>query len=123
MTLGTMMGLNALAGALLVPLSNLVSTASQLQLLGSYVERIDDVFDTPPERPRDQQGQTLALIAQQSQSLTRPKRKTRPVHRFDHAFRREEVGLKVSEFQKHGRLGQQFIHIKNRPRRAPGRPP
>jgi ATP-binding cassette subfamily B protein len=61
MTLGTMMGLNALAGALLVPLSNLVSTASQLQLLGGYVERIDDVFDTPPERDPAKPGQ-LALL-------------------------------------------------------------
>ncbi len=61
MTLGTMMGLNALAGALLVPLSNLVSTASQLQLLGSYVERIDDVFDTPPERDPGKPGQLAKL--------------------------------------------------------------
>jgi ABC-type bacteriocin/lantibiotic exporter with double-glycine peptidase domain len=50
MTLGTMMGLTALAGALLVPLSNLVTTGTQLQLLRSYMERIDDVLDTPPER-------------------------------------------------------------------------
>ena len=34
-----MLGLNALAGALLVPLGNLVTTGSQLQLLGSYIER------------------------------------------------------------------------------------
>jgi ABC-type bacteriocin/lantibiotic exporter with double-glycine peptidase domain len=61
MTLGTMMGLNALAGALLVPLSNLVSTGSQLQLLGSYVERIDDVFDTPPERDPAKPGQPAKL--------------------------------------------------------------
>jgi ABC-type bacteriocin/lantibiotic exporter with double-glycine peptidase domain len=61
MTLGTMMGLNALAGALLVPLSNLVSTASQLQLLGSYIERIDDVFDTPPERDPSKPGQAAKL--------------------------------------------------------------
>ncbi|HEX8705357.1 MAG TPA: peptidase domain-containing ABC transporter [Myxococcaceae bacterium] len=61
MTLGTMMGLNALAGALLVPLSNLVSTASQLQLLGGYVERIDDVFDTPLERDPGKPGQQASL--------------------------------------------------------------
>jgi ABC-type bacteriocin/lantibiotic exporter with double-glycine peptidase domain len=61
MTLGTMMGLNALAGALLVPLSNLVSTGSQLQLLGSYVERIDDIFDTPPERDPAKPGQQARL--------------------------------------------------------------
>jgi ABC-type bacteriocin/lantibiotic exporter with double-glycine peptidase domain len=56
-----MLGLNALAGALLVPLSNLVSTGSQLQLLGSYIERIDDVFDTPPERDPAKPGQTAKL--------------------------------------------------------------
>jgi len=61
MTLGTMMGLTALAGALLVPLSNLVSTGSQLQLLGSYIERIDDVFDTPPERDPAKPGQLAKL--------------------------------------------------------------
>ncbi|WP_224241416.1 peptidase domain-containing ABC transporter [Hyalangium gracile] len=61
MTLGTMLGMTALAGALLVPLSNLVSTGSQLQLLGSYVERIDDVFDTPPERDPAKPGQPARL--------------------------------------------------------------
>ncbi|MBN1204473.1 MAG: peptidase domain-containing ABC transporter [Myxococcaceae bacterium] len=61
MTLGAMLGLNALAGALLVPLSNLVSTGSQLQLLGSYIERIDDVFDTPPERDPTKPGQAAQL--------------------------------------------------------------
>ncbi|MDC0714929.1 peptidase domain-containing ABC transporter [Stigmatella sp. ncwal1] len=61
MTLGTMMGLNALAGALLVPLANLVTTGTQLQLLRSYIERIDDVLDTPPERAPDQMGRPIKL--------------------------------------------------------------
>ena len=61
MTLGTMMGLNALAGALLVPLANLVTTGSQLQLLRSYIERIDDVLDTPPERDPSQLGRAVSL--------------------------------------------------------------
>jgi ABC-type bacteriocin/lantibiotic exporter with double-glycine peptidase domain len=52
MSLGTMLGLNALAAGFLGPLGSLVNTASQLQLLGSYVERIDDVLDTPPEQDR-----------------------------------------------------------------------
>lgn len=51
LSLGTMLSLNALAAALLTPLSNLVTTAGQLQLVGSYIDRIDDVLDTPPERP------------------------------------------------------------------------
>jgi len=50
MTLGTMLGLNALAIGFLVPLANLVATATQLQQLASYVERIDDVLATKPEQ-------------------------------------------------------------------------
>ena len=56
LTHGQDAGLNALAGAVLVPLANLVTTGGQLQLLGSYLERIDDVLDAPPERPRDKPG-------------------------------------------------------------------
>ncbi|WP_257459125.1 peptidase domain-containing ABC transporter [Archangium lipolyticum] len=61
MSLGTMMGLNALAGALLVPLGNMVTTGSQLQLLRSYIERIDDVLDTPPERDASKPSRTVKL--------------------------------------------------------------
>ncbi|WNG48495.1 peptidase domain-containing ABC transporter [Archangium minus] len=61
MTLGTMMGLNALAGALLLPLGNLVTTGSQLQLLRSYIERIDDVLDTAPERDPSRPGRPVKL--------------------------------------------------------------
>ncbi|WP_223636083.1 peptidase domain-containing ABC transporter [Corallococcus sp. EGB] len=50
LSLGTMLSLNALAVALLTPLANLVATMGQLQLVGSYVERIDEVLDTPAER-------------------------------------------------------------------------
>ena len=50
LSLGTMLALNALAVGFLTPLSTLVSTAFQLQLLGSYLERIEDVLDTPPEQ-------------------------------------------------------------------------
>jgi ABC-type bacteriocin/lantibiotic exporter with double-glycine peptidase domain len=52
MSLGTMLGMNAVAAGFLGPLSSLVGTASQLQLLGSYLERIDDVLKTPPEQDR-----------------------------------------------------------------------
>jgi ABC-type bacteriocin/lantibiotic exporter with double-glycine peptidase domain len=50
LSLGEMFGLNALASAFLVPLSNLVNTAGQLQLIGTYIERLDDVFNTPREQ-------------------------------------------------------------------------
>jgi ABC-type bacteriocin/lantibiotic exporter with double-glycine peptidase domain len=49
LTLGTMLGLAALAAGFLAPISTLVSNASQFQLLGSYLERLDDVLSTPCE--------------------------------------------------------------------------
>jgi ATP-binding cassette subfamily B protein len=52
LSLGTMLGLNAVAAGFLLPLANLVATATQLQLLTSYLERIDDVMKTPPEQDR-----------------------------------------------------------------------
>jgi ATP-binding cassette subfamily B protein len=60
-SLGTMLALNALAASTLVPLSMLVQSAIQLQLLGSYVERLDDVFRTPPEQESDQVAQAPRL--------------------------------------------------------------
>jgi len=51
-SLGTMLGLSALAGGLLGPLSNLMFTAGQLQLLRGYLQRLDDVLDTPSEQDR-----------------------------------------------------------------------
>jgi ABC-type bacteriocin/lantibiotic exporter with double-glycine peptidase domain len=52
LTLGTMLAVSALAAGFFVPLSTLVSTALQMQMLGSYFERIDDVLDSPPEQER-----------------------------------------------------------------------
>lgn len=49
LSLGTMLALAALATAFLEPLATLVATTLQLQLLGSYLARLDDVFDTPTE--------------------------------------------------------------------------
>ena len=49
-TLGTMLALNALAGGFLGPLSTLISTSLQLQLLGSYLDRVNDVLETAPEQ-------------------------------------------------------------------------
>jgi ABC-type bacteriocin/lantibiotic exporter with double-glycine peptidase domain len=50
MSLGTMLGLNALALGFLQPLGNLVATASKFQLLASYHERIADVLSAEPEQ-------------------------------------------------------------------------
>jgi len=49
LTLGSMLAIAALAGGFLAPLSTLVRNASQFQLLGSYLERLDDVLSTPAE--------------------------------------------------------------------------
>jgi ABC-type bacteriocin/lantibiotic exporter with double-glycine peptidase domain len=49
LTLGTMLSLAALAGGFLAPLSTLVGNAAQFQLLGSYLERLEDVLSTPTE--------------------------------------------------------------------------
>jgi ABC-type bacteriocin/lantibiotic exporter with double-glycine peptidase domain len=51
-SLGTMLATTALATGFLTPLANLVGAAFQLQLLGSYIDRIDDVLSTEPEQRR-----------------------------------------------------------------------
>ena len=50
MTLGTMLAMNALAAGFLTPLSTLITNAFQFQLLGSYLDRIEDVLETPREQ-------------------------------------------------------------------------
>ena len=49
LTLGQMLSTNALAAGFLGPLSTLVTVGLQIQLLGSYMERINDVLDAEPE--------------------------------------------------------------------------
>lgn len=53
LTVGTLVALNVLASGFLGPVSTLISSLLQLQLLRSYVERIDDVLEAEPEQPRD----------------------------------------------------------------------
>jgi len=48
--LGTMLATSALATGFLTPLSSLVASMLQLQMLGSYVARIDDVLSAEPEQ-------------------------------------------------------------------------
>jgi ABC-type bacteriocin/lantibiotic exporter with double-glycine peptidase domain len=57
LTLGTMLALSALAAGFLEPLTLLVTTGLQVQLLGSYMTRINDVLDTP----REQHGQDVRV--------------------------------------------------------------
>lgn len=64
LTLGTMLAISALAVGFLTPLSTLVQTAVQLQLLGSYLERINDVLETPKEQDRNEVVQARRLSGQ-----------------------------------------------------------
>lgn len=50
LSLGAMLATTALATGFLVPLQSLLNSALQLQMLGSYVERIDDVLAAEPEQ-------------------------------------------------------------------------
>lgn len=52
LSLGTMLSASALAAGFLGPLATLVSSGLQLQVLASYMERINDVLDTPREQTR-----------------------------------------------------------------------
>ncbi|MGE5137774.1 MAG: peptidase domain-containing ABC transporter [Gemmatimonadota bacterium] len=55
LSLGTMLSAAALAAGFLGPLAALVSSGLQLQLIGSYMARINDVLD----KPREQAGQRV----------------------------------------------------------------
>ena len=61
MSLGTMLAMNSLAASLFEPLSALVSSALELQLVRGHMERIDDVLQTQLEQARDQVVQPPAL--------------------------------------------------------------
>jgi ABC-type bacteriocin/lantibiotic exporter with double-glycine peptidase domain len=49
-SLGTMLSAAALGAGFLQPLATMVTSGLQLQLLGSYMQRINDVLDTPREQ-------------------------------------------------------------------------
>jgi ATP-binding cassette, subfamily B, bacterial len=53
MTVGMMMAMNSLATSLFGPLSTLVGSALELQLVRGHMDRIDDVLQTPVEQDRD----------------------------------------------------------------------
>jgi ABC-type bacteriocin/lantibiotic exporter with double-glycine peptidase domain len=50
MSLGTMLAVNALAAAFLIPLATLVSNGQRLQLIGAHLDRIRDVLEAEPEQ-------------------------------------------------------------------------
>ncbi len=80
LSLGMMLALNALAASFLLPLSSLVTSAIQMQLLASYVERIDDVLRQPPEQARGKRAQAPRLSG---------------------AIRLEEVSFRYSPYTPH----------------------
>jgi ABC-type bacteriocin/lantibiotic exporter with double-glycine peptidase domain len=53
MSLGMMLAMNSLATSLFGPLSQLVASALELQLVKGHMDRIDDVLQTPLEQDRD----------------------------------------------------------------------
>jgi ABC-type bacteriocin/lantibiotic exporter with double-glycine peptidase domain len=52
LTLGAMMSVTAFANGFISPVSNLVATFWQFQLVGVYLARIEDVLSTPKEQTR-----------------------------------------------------------------------
>jgi len=60
-SLGTLISISALSAGFLGPLGSLVSTAMQLQMMGSFLDRIDDVLETPPEQDKTQVRRPGAL--------------------------------------------------------------
>jgi ABC-type bacteriocin/lantibiotic exporter with double-glycine peptidase domain len=53
LSLGTMLGLSAMGTGFLEPVANLAATGLRLTQLAGYMERLEDVLDTPPERTRN----------------------------------------------------------------------
>jgi ABC-type bacteriocin/lantibiotic exporter with double-glycine peptidase domain len=61
LSLGAMLALNALATGFLTPLSNLVSKTLDLQKVGSYLDRTEDVMETEKEQDAETPGQALRV--------------------------------------------------------------
>jgi ATP-binding cassette, subfamily B, bacterial len=64
LSLGTMLGLNMMAMGFLRPFLNLINAAAELRLVGTYLERLEDVFNQPGETQQDRPLRTLALTGQ-----------------------------------------------------------
>ena len=52
LSVGTMLALSAMASGVLSPIATLIATALQLQLLRSYIERLEDVLQAAPEQAK-----------------------------------------------------------------------
>jgi len=63
-SLGTMLSASALGTGFLQPLGTMISSGLQLQMLGSYMQRINDVLDTPSEQHGENVGPAPQLSGQ-----------------------------------------------------------
>ncbi|MBA2539845.1 MAG: peptidase domain-containing ABC transporter [Deltaproteobacteria bacterium] len=61
LSLGSMLAINAIALGLLSPLATLVNSVLSLQMLGGYMDRIEDVLGTKPEQSGQDAGQVPKL--------------------------------------------------------------
>ncbi len=61
LSLGEMLALNALAVGFLGPVANLVMAAFRLEVVGTYLERVDDVLEAPLEQPPGRAKRTQKL--------------------------------------------------------------
>jgi ATP-binding cassette subfamily B protein len=66
LSLGTMLAAAALAAGFLMPLATLIETGLKLQILRSYLERINEVLDAP----REQEGQQVTTAHRLSGQVT-----------------------------------------------------
>lgn len=64
MSLGTMLALNALAAAVLTPLTGLINTTRQLQTVGTHLERLRDVMEENAEQDRATARATTPITGQ-----------------------------------------------------------
>ncbi|HKU43138.1 MAG TPA: peptidase domain-containing ABC transporter [Polyangiales bacterium] len=62
LSLGAMLGLSALGAGFLDPVANLVGTAMRLTQLRAYMERIEDVLETPSETSNPRPAQERAAV-------------------------------------------------------------
>jgi ATP-binding cassette, subfamily B, bacterial len=100
LALGTMLALAALAAGFLEPLATLVTTGLQLQLLGSYVDRLNDVLDTPTEYdgpPKRSPGRLQGAIAAERVSFRYSRLAPLVI---------EDVSLEIRPGQKVGVVGR-----------------
>lgn len=64
LTLGAMLGFNALAASFLAPLTSLIGSAQGLQVIGTHLDRLEEVFTTPQECKENPCFQHQQLVGQ-----------------------------------------------------------